>query len=145
MSEAETQLSDRELDALVAERLMGWRDVTINRNDGNWITIYGCKPAWMSFPSFWQLQGAISKGRGGEEKRHIPDYSTDTACAFQVVEKMRERGFGVTLTTKHNFWRVEIYPEPDNGYDGLNVEDDSLAKAICLAALESVRVSDDDN
>lgn len=102
----EQPLVGRELDAAVAERVMGWRDVTANRVDDDWITVFGCKPPQMSYPDFWRLQGAVSKSDNGEEKRHVPHYSSDIAAAMKVVDKFLSDGTRVEMAFSGVRWNV---------------------------------------
>lgn len=131
-----TKLSDAEINVLVAEKVMGWTRLQSTS-----------RPEIVAFLSpasrksqYFQSQIAAGKlvdAESGDEA-NAPHYSTLINAAMQIVEKVREQGFGVTLKTKQSFWRVEIYPEPDNGHDGLNVENDSLSRAICEAALMAI-------
>jgi hypothetical protein len=65
------------LDALVAERVMGWTEVAAEHRSvaSHWYVPSGVNPA--SRPN-----------RG--MRQQIPEYSTDIAAAWQVVEKIRE-------------------------------------------------------
>lgn len=66
-----------------------------------------------------------------------PHYSTDIAAAFQVVEKMRDRGAELTLATKFNAWRVHIgFAAPD--YRSILEYADTPPLAICRAALAAL-------
>jgi hypothetical protein len=66
----------REMDALVAEKVMGWKDVIMGRDD------YGGEPVPREYnprPEY-QDEYVIFK--------HVLNYSTDIAAAWQVVEKV---------------------------------------------------------
>lgn len=123
----------RELDAQVA-KVIGWKNVTVNRIDSNWITVYGGKPDWMTWPDFWQLQEA------NRDQRHVPHYSSDIAAAFQVRQRMRELGFTFRLSDADNGHSAcsFFHDDVDRELAGAAVaETDALA--ICLAALEAVK------
>lgn len=121
-----------ELDALVAEKVMGWKrikklhgkplaDGWVGFHDGEWIR-------WTSNPESAYEDYTPS----------IFSPSTSIADAWQVVEKMR------------GFWKVEAYPfcrqpwtatyTPPNGpaVPGGTATAGTAPHAICLAALRAV-------
>ena len=109
--EIDNMQAGRELDALVSEKVMGIK--------------------WPGV--FWD----------GDPDSHFFNrraYSTDIAAAWQVVEKLKERGFGFWLTASGDCWF-----EDSNGWritskaDGSN----SVPLAICRAALEAVAPQED--
>lgn len=130
-----THEAGRELDALVADRVMcltvgpvqviglGGR---IHRDVG----IVG--PVYM-----------MPDGREGVRAESLPYYSTDIRAAWQVVEKLEREpnGFAMTLesdgTTR--WWGVRFW-QADTFYDG---EAETAPHAICLAALKAVGVRGD--
>ncbi len=116
----------RELDALIAEKVMGWTDVTktptmANGLDGMGLPPHDGPPKNRMFSSF-------------------PAYSTDIAAAFEVVEK-------VSADYKWDF--NCIYREPNDGKWAFGTYDrdgsfyprneaGTAPLAICLSALEAV-------
>lgn len=91
-------------------------------------------------------------GRMGVRATRIPYYSTDTAAAWQVVERMKERWASEpnALRGEPDVWRFHDFA--DEGWrasvvwlhhDGPIVEVDEMAPtlplAICRAALAAVR------
>jgi hypothetical protein len=72
----------------------------------------------------------------GGWRRSLPAYSTNIAAAWQVVERVRALGFGVTISDGDE-WSVGIAP---NNHDAdVTVEfGDSAPLAICRAALAAV-------
>jgi hypothetical protein len=110
----------RELDALVAEKVMGWRDVS----DG-----YGTPPE----ATLW------------EAIHIIPHYSTDIAAAWQVVERMRDQGWTSHYTDlsldSREPWHSWHFTgtTPPNG-PTLSAQASTVPHAICLAALRAVGV-----
>jgi hypothetical protein len=97
----------RELDALVAEKVMGYKTAPIP--DG--------------------------------ETANPPNFSTDITAAWQVVEKMRERGYRLGLRT----WvrsaegeAVFVDPKRERASEGNGAFDASVPLAICIAALRAV-------
>ena len=113
----------RELDALVAEKVMGWTRGTIS-------TYGGLMPAWIDATGRAHPPNATSGG-------WLP--SVDIRAAWEVVEKMQADGW---------MWQVEYdYEELMAGfYRGRDAEGDldshfvvstTAPLAICLAALEA--------
>jgi hypothetical protein len=113
----------RELDALVAEKVMGW---VLTRRGGE---------GKYRDTMYWN--GAQDKGSQVDWHWHP---STDIAAAMQVVEKMFSDGWAVELTRnidngKPEAWEAGFYG--GNERNGLykTAYCDSLALAICRAAL----------
>lgn len=120
-------MTDRELDALVAEKVMGW-ECTIKMNElGEEYT------EW-------------SNGKGGHlsdwgELRMTdvaPKYSTDIAAAWEVVEKLDLLVPTRFLVRDVDGWVVANYDEDLRREDGIVA--DTAPRAICLAALKVVGV-----
>ena len=124
----------RELDALIAEKVMGHRMF---------------EPPPMSEP--WEVMPDDYRGRP------LLPYSTDIGAAWEVVEKMRERGKdrkdiaicmdGFSLSQNHVGEDWQDYPwAPEGGWsatftDGYNTSGAAALTAphaICLAALKAV-------
>lgn len=117
----------RKLDALVAEKVMGWKDIS-GPDHGI---------------DMWQTP----EGHRGIRGKDIPSYSTDIAAAWEVAEKLSQLCFGL--------WRVgdEWECELDSNDGRFLVAGDSVhvfgsgisaPLAICLAALKAVGVSEDE-
>lgn len=104
----------RYLDAMVAEKVMGWR-----HDPGTYEgSRYLLDPA-----------GARSA---------IPNYSTDIAAAWEVVEKLKGATAHFQLQSIPGGWSTRIFRVPA----GLSNEEiaDTAPMAICLAALKAVGV-----
>lgn len=112
----------RELDALIAEKVMGLI-VTEQGFCGHPITkgggrVHGTDMGW------WATV--------------LPFYSTDIAAAWEVVERMREKGFNFQIHNVNErknwvafFWKKGIVGDP-------YVSSETLTPyAICLAALKA--------
>jgi hypothetical protein len=114
------KMTAREKDALVAEKVMG---VKVDCPTCM-VAELGC----IGTPTY----PACYEGKG---KCH---YSSDISAAFQVVEKMRERGIMLTLMNWHyygrNYWTAKFRnSDADNKeWEG---EGDTAPSAISLAAL----------
>ena len=103
----------RELDALIAEKVMG---LTLG-------------PAPMS------ANFEITCVKLGDHKwRNISYYSTDIGAAWEVVENLGESNFALARGQEH--WTAGF--STTNGMAGENA--DTAPEAICLAALKTVEV-----
>ena len=71
-------MTDRELDALVAEKVMGWKPYSKRKQREAGAT--------------WTHPDGYNAGYGS-----WPEYSTDIAAAWLVVEKMRQKGYSVRI------------------------------------------------
>ena len=106
----------RELDALVAEKVMGWKSVDrADEKDGG--DFYG-----------------VTIRDGLTAVYRVPLYSVDIAAAWEVVEKCSGPSFWIE---RHpNAWQVCFYELGDShAKTGLA---SSAPWAICLAALKAV-------
>jgi len=116
-------LSGRDLRDAVALRVMGWT-LADRRAMG-----------WSPGPDVW-LTGDVENPT---EQDWWPTESIE--AAFQVVQKMRERGLRFQLTDRfavdHRLWWVE-FATPDNEYGGQHFAA-TVPEAICFAALEAMR------
>lgn len=112
----------RELDALVAEKVMGWTKRISADHTGSEIKVLrnmGIIYAW---------KDAERKERGLD----VPAYSTDIAAAWQVAEMMRGLDFRLN---KDGDWVCCF-----GGTVAFCGESDTAPHAICLAALKAVGV-----
>lgn len=127
-SSSDAALSGRELDAAVAERVMGlevrWFWPGEERKNQHPVTPTGRK----------------SYDGKGTEWDHIKHYSTDIAAAMRVIEKMRERGYGWTIVTHRDGWFVRCFELPDEGLRWRHNShvNKSLAHTICETALAAL-------
>ena len=119
-------VAGRELDALVAEKVMGWERIVMKD-----------KPGAVSWPH-------PPKGFDVNHNRWsiIPHYSTDIAAAWEVVEKLApEFEWILENDVKDGGWSAIIYK-----WEGTSVvsspigrsDADTAPHAICLAALAAV-------
>lgn len=125
-------MTDRELDALIAEKVMGLK-LCASAMDKP-LRAMGASPAPMvEYPL--KIHGKPCGTIPGE----LGHYSTDIYEAWRVVEKMRQEpeGWEVVVESSIGKWRAEFYPGPekDAGESGW-VE--TAPRAICLAALRAV-------
>ena len=127
----------RELDALVAEKVMGFpygqQHGEIRENSSG-----------SPFCSICKVAGSWRDGDLFSEPC-IQHYSTDIADAWQVVEKLREQGFnfGIQHPCRRHGGQAFVY---FHRYGGSTIGHQSTAladtgpRAICLAALKAVCV-----
>lgn len=119
MSELKT---GRELDTLIAEKVMGWKWFPCEMNPHQKILSLDEVTA----PKLFIGQAVIDL---------VPRYSTDIAAAWEVVEKLHAEGLQITYTPS-NGWFVELgtghYMENSNDIEM------TFPLAACLAALKAV-------
>lgn len=129
----------RELDSLVAEKVMGWKPGTSVGADGDGYWDAG----------FYKPNGTFTT--------HIPPYSTDIAAAWEVVEKLTnirpDSGFNPEFELKCEEGHVDAmiwHASLEDRYTTTDWPDrftiafaDTAPHAICLAALRAVGVKID--
>lgn len=116
----------REMDALVAEKVMGWKRCTSpmqNRDD----------------PRLLGWDTGNPKIYGNEI---LPAFSTDIIGVWYVVEKLRDSGDWCCIAIRSDYsymWRIEMTPHLSTDHQPtVVVEDEDLCLAICRAALMAV-------
>jgi hypothetical protein len=108
-------LTDRELDALVAERVMGQE-----------VTLIGAHPHYMDNSTAY---------------RAVRRYSTDPAAAFTVLEAMAERGYTSTMCLgPPSFGGFAITISGPNRKLITEGSPDSMPRAAVIAALRALDV-----
>lgn len=115
-----TMEAGRELDAIVAEQLLGW--VRVQTLDA----------------TLWRAPGDGPARYGGQ--RSLPACSTDNAVAVTVLEKLRTDGRGVTVIEDRKGWEVSVWQGPHYSREAGDLIGRSVgafALAVCRAALEA--------
>lgn len=126
--------ASRELDALVAEKVMGYR----------WSACTGMAELVLDDPQGFPM--ALRYDTNGELRAadRLPHYSTDIAAAETVAERLRrERDAWIDIADAVSGWSVTLTLATE---DGIHVagehhgtgESAKLSHAICLAALAAV-------
>lgn len=128
----------RELDALIAERVMGWEWW----HKGNYSQLIKGGETWPENPYF-----SLSKGKaqsGSADDSGMPHYSTDIAAAWLIVEHMRAN------VPSCRALRMESVPlgymaafySRTNRLDriGAFVGAETAPLTICLAALKALNI-----
>lgn len=110
----------RELDALVAEKVMGWKRHDLGPINGvRWVN----------------KDGRII------DTEHPFTYSTDIAAAWEVVEKMEKDGWqasGHMSATETGYWNFQF--TKINEQKQFYALTKTVPYAICLAALKAIEV-----
>lgn len=114
-------VAGRELDALIAERVMGWKRCAVETHGPD------C--------GYWWENDLIGHNE--------PPFSTDIAAAWEVVTALDAKGLFVTFERRgerrtdgefHMRWACGFWP------DTVMREAETAPLAICLAALQAVGV-----
>lgn len=118
----------RELDALVAEKVMGWTNFSPIDPDCDYgVGVNGYRRNYAKSPD-------------GQEKP-FPFYSTDMSATWEVFEKIKEEGAWVEVAwnPKKKHYRCLIGAEPIEGLQTVDLSGtNTAAEAICKAALLAV-------
>ena len=122
----------RELDALIAEKVMGWKWFIGVANLGS-----GPKYRYLDEPRVWNPPRVEWDGKTEmpvnhpiiDTQRH-PDYSSDIAAAWEVVEKYKGWGSGVQVRIVNRFAQALILEQHSQA--------DTVPLAICRAALKAL-------
>lgn len=127
------ELSERERDAIVARRVFGWE---VFGRSAQVPAQYAGRPG-----PFW----APPVGEPGfSEHWPIPNYTTDIAAAWAVIENLIARGWTPDLLSGYvAAWVVVVdaYQHNDDPVQWpVRAEADSAPEAICLAALRACGV-----
>jgi hypothetical protein len=129
-----SELTDRELDLAIAEKVMGWEWRQFQpRYSNEWRRVLF--ESHIVNPDFPQWTGEEMEITVSSM---IPGYSTNLLAAFDVVENLRGKGFGFLIGTRAGGWIVRIVIELDMQELEYKGNADTLPRAICLAALKSV-------
>lgn len=109
----------RELDALIAEKV-------IKLTPGYY---------FMEFKDLSQQEQNNYNRNQGWSPMRCPEYSTDIAAAWEVVERMRMIGADLEITIGKMGYAINYELEDNWGVHGYK---DTAPHAICLAALKAV-------
>ena len=136
-------MTDRELDALVAEEVMGWRWRAFKSDwdAPKWAKdIYppdAVELSWPDEPGAPPL--AELPYRRSAHYLDMPHYSSDIAAAWQVVERMRDLDFYATIGQdwpgNEGLWEVDFSKDGDVYF---YAAEHSVSRAICLAARKAL-------
>lgn len=120
----------RELDALIAKKIMGWKQEYIQSVSGEWHPMWK-EPEYLIPPGSYKAQV-------------VPPFSTDLAAAWKVVKKLMEYGDVFIEFWSDDEWFVANKPVGVRedaacaSCDGRKTGESSVPLAICRAALKIV-------
>ena len=152
-----TLVAGRELDAMVAERVMGLHPCTFTAQD-----------AWSAFATSWVCEHAIEKSENDQMRRYYPvgyqskcypsnteamnhphspllAYSTSIAAAWAVVEYLHDQFYSFNLECCGGSCCATLSHTTQIGPNVMNEQEqseyaDTAPLAICLAALKALGV-----
>lgn len=117
----------RELDALIAEKVMDW----------NWVNVFS--NALMIVPPIGDKLRHTHKYVDKGIPDNMPHYSTNIADAWRVVEKLQENDWEVIIETRSNETEVKAKGRMGGWIDMYGIAE-TAPLAICLAALKACGV-----
>lgn len=137
-------MTDKEINELVAEKIMGYEWVNLFNLGFNCIALNGApfKDNRHLVDSrylrhFEKIED--KKGYGALNLCSIPDYCNDIAAAWGVVEKFNGQGFYLCIQRRLGlFVATFIQRDSELLMDGFIAQDGAAPKAICLAVLKSL-------
>lgn len=138
-------MAGRELDAIVAEKVMGWRPWrskhgywNINIPNEGVISTYGRRNYSEQYDS--QTGEKLPEIQWWEDCNELPNYSTAIEAAWKVVGRLDNwRGFDFRLRWCNNEWEAGWFEKLRNDPEPrATATADTPAVAICLAALKAV-------
>jgi hypothetical protein len=121
-------MSERELDVLVAEK------------------VFGLVPCTAKCHDFGNLRPCHAQPNSPDQGAETRRYSTRIEDACMVVEAMGKRGFWARIQSpwdppEYNVYHAGFTAHGNTGWNGrpdFGVADESVCRAICLAALSSI-------
>lgn len=133
-------MTDRQLDAAIAERVMGHEVRAVPDDEHRMLCVYHREWAYAGDKYIWWER------EGYQPEVYIPHYSASIAAAMTVVEHMRgDKWCCINIHSDHAYiWRVSfIESEPANAAHEVtaSAQGESLPRAICEAALAAVEAA----
>lgn len=136
----DTMEAGREMDALVAEKVMGWRDIRCHQG--------GNLPFGVPDDDFNRDVDEHKKhGNCGfpmeYHREPIPMFSNDISAAWEVVEKLLDKNLHLILRDQAengysaDFYLAQDWPNPPCKFIAEYVRGDTAPLAICRAALKA--------
>jgi ABA sandwich protein len=120
---------ERALDALVAERIFGWRWMRSSVSGRQAIFPMDQHPEWFTAPA------SRVEGLANDWDCRLPHYSTDMAAAWLVVEKLKKAECRVIIRATPNDCGYDCEIEKSKS-DWWSIGQESAPIAICQAALK---------
>ena len=152
MTDVDAMTTGAEMDALVAERVMGWRPPKCHLADGDWTALYkqnGDRHRSMTFVCYRNdktgetatseeitLHSEWEDPRGWPHKKPAP-FSTSIDRALEIVENLRARGLSIHIYSSilPDRFHASISQDPGTHFhaDGL-----TMCLTVCRVALKAV-------
>lgn len=126
-------MDERAIDKLIAEQVFG----RIPCNEWHFLNLGSSG-----------IRGWTNNRQHDSEKHNCypqgqqPNYSTDIAAAWKVVERLTSTGFSISLVVLTSAAHASFYI-PNTRYSVYAASSDTAPMAICLAALKAVGVDVD--
>lgn len=121
-----TDVAGRELDVLIAEKVMGWTWYKTGRG-----------ARMLCEPHHGQLADG-SEPIANLATFSVPLYSSDIAAAWSIVEKMQELGWTFAIELFEDNGNYSAYFKNTQNRDRYVGNADTAPLAICLAALKAL-------
>ena len=140
-----SELTDRELDAVIAEKVLRHEIRTVSKMD-----MLQCCTLNHCDARDWLYEGhkyIYLESEGHQPEWRIPNYSTEIFAAMSVIEKLRSQNWYVEISngsecaTKE--WFVEFARSDGKHLYTGEGDSDSLPRAICLASLKAIESNED--
>ena len=132
-------MTDKELNEAVAEKVMGWRRLR-GEDEISAVIPVPKKKEWAHFEEVWIDTGG--RMMACKECGTMPNFATDIADAWRVVEKMREHSNQRSRNLRMVCYCYDrTYATFESYDDGPMVEGNGMhatPRAICSAALKTV-------
>lgn len=120
----------RELDALIAENVMGWEQVERSFHGNDFV---GVSPEHAA--GFRSVGLALNSDGKMPGRAPVPTFSTDLATAWQIVDRLEHvLDFAWTLSSEADGYCFRIFN--DTFYNGMVGRADTVIMAICRAAVQ---------
>ena len=124
-------MENKDIDKLIAEKVMGWERIEGEKA----ISEFENQPQkndWFHRKCIWIKDG---QRMACEECGTLPQYTDSISDAWQVVEKMIEKGFDFGIDYDEG-WIADFGLPPDYKQGG-QADENTAPLAICKAALKS--------
>jgi len=119
-------IDDATINALVAEHVLG---MTLRDDESG-------EPCWYDAAGQY-----ICDANGGDENNRTPDACNSGDVMLNVIEAMRERGFGVyTVSWKDKLIATVEIDDGDRIKQLAHIEANPLPRAVALAALKALGI-----
>lgn len=131
-------MSDRELDAAVAEKVMGWK--LYDYENGRYAKTKA------DYVDAYTNDGWGWEGRSGDEYAHQWSPSTDISAAWEVVERVKSAKVRFLILCDAEWCAAEFFAvETGERIGEASLPPKQITRAICLAALAAVEVKEKTN